>query len=360
MSIKRCKRFLSLLCVVSLLISMGTISASANNSTEELEAISSSLARIEQMKSQYGLDNVDFSNLYIGAEIPAYEIVNYQLVEFSRGLSPIYYDGQLVAFAIHSSNQSNDGFTQITTAMVNEARSIVGMANAICLIYDSESCYLYADGQPYFLASSGYTDSSRNKLSDIVVSELSPQCTPCGPVEKIPVCGAVPCVTDYQISNMTYIPKGYSNLCWAATVACIGYRLSSLYYPAPAIASYYFDQDDPVDYNKSLDPWDADDILEDVYGHTYQYSSSYPTGTVILTHVQAGHPIYGRFAVVGAGTHACTIYGINMTGYIYIMDPDYGPIQATSQNISGVGYRYAYTSPVSYNTLYLAEYCYHE
>ena len=70
--------------------------------------------------------------------------------------------------------------------------------------------------------------------------------------------------------------------------------------------------------------------------------SSRPSDSALVTNISNGYPVFGIFGWL-SGYHAVTIYGINaITGYISVMDPEFGVTTALHNGTS-----YVYTSSYS-------------
>lgn len=111
-----------------------------------------------------------------------------------------------------------------------------------------------------------------------------------------------------------------SNICWAATIACINNYVHGTSLTAIQVAKTYYGEN----YNKSFSTSSSAGVMRAHYNLLYQYYARVPSSNIILSNIQSGYPIYGRF-VHSSGGHAVTIYGVNLiSGYITVMDPEFG------------------------------------
>lgn len=318
----------------------------------QMEQLSSALEDVAPLRETMGLKDVDFTNLYLGSPIPAYEYIENGLTVMNISYYPLFSAGELVAFAM--CDELSGSFNTIT-ALVPETKELISANSSQAFVYDRDSCYLLIDGEYHHLVDSEMITESRNDVDKCTPTDDVP-CSDSNATQAVPFSDVMPLAVT-ATCNVSYVTQnGATNYCWAATVACIGNYLTGKSKNAIEIAQSYWG----TNYNKSLDPDKAMDVLKSQYNKSYTYKANVPTDSTIYNNLVAGYPLYGRMINPNtAQTHAVTIYSYSMTGgYIAIMDPEYKDgIPVYSKYTSGVGYRYGYTSPYSGNYMYLCEYC---
>lgn len=307
---------------------------------------------VECQKSIIGLSEVDFAALKIGAPVQTYNYVDNTFKE-ARKMYPITYNNKLVLWII-----DNGGQFQVTTALVNEVNSAIEDNVPFSIVYDRSSSYLYANDNFVLVGSSALQDMTRAVLEpdsimsrgDLKTTALTEN-TALG--YKASTNSDLVCASAYAKSAPIYYECGVSYvsqnppsaLCWAASVASIANYCKGKSLNAVTVAKGYYGA---TDYNYGINPFEAPAVLGN-YDLTYSYKYEVPSDNVILENIVANYPIYGNF-VVGLTTHAGVIYGTNvMSGYIYIMDPEFG---FTSASKGTNGY-YSYTSGYSGTTVTL-------
>ncbi len=118
------KKFFSLLLAVLMIISFaGNAFAyefvTAENYKEVVDNVSNVLNAIEEQKGIFGLDGVDFSVLYLGNEIPAYELKSSGSVRIDRiQYYPVLEQQNWVATAIVSYDEFGKMNVQISKSYV--------------------------------------------------------------------------------------------------------------------------------------------------------------------------------------------------------------------------------------------------
>lgn len=321
-------------------------------SANQMEHLSSALEDIAPLRETLGLKDVDFTDLYLASPIPVYEYIDNSLSKMRISYYPLFSAGELAAFAIW--DESSDSFS-ITAALVPETKALISTNSSQAFVYDRDSCFLLMDGAYHHLLDSEMVTESRNDLDDCIPADDVP-CSDNNALQAVPFSDIMPLAVT-ATCNVSYVTQnGATNYCWAATVACIGNYLTGKSKTAIEIAKSYWG----TNYNKSLEPSIAVNVLKSQYNKSYTYKSYVPTDSTLYNNLISGYPLYGRMINPNsAQTHAVTIYSYSMTGgYIAVMDPEYSyGIVVYSKYTSGVGYRYGYTSPASGNDLYLCEYC---
>jgi hypothetical protein len=111
------------------------------------------LGAMEPHKSDYGLGGVDFSDMSLGSEIPAYEITSAGLSEISDiHYFPVLYNGEWVATATVSYSVYGDMNTVVSIKYAvdyaeiksSSAGNMSSETESVALVFDSTNTYLYA------------------------------------------------------------------------------------------------------------------------------------------------------------------------------------------------------------------------
>lgn len=281
---------------------------------------------IEYQKDLLGLSDVNFNELCIGAPVQTYI---YKNDTFENGIQmyPITINNNLIFWAI-----KYDGKFQVTTALTSEVNDKIDANTPFSIIFDKNSSYLFVDGEFVFLRESDIEDDTRSVIStslstlndiqdaDILTTTLSANC-------KLNYSGSVARVSNYYGCNVSFVSQNPpSNLCWAATIACIVNYKKGTSLSAVSVAQGYYGSGD---YNYGLNISYVPGILAN-YGLSYSYQNITVTSNVILTNLMNDYPIYSSWVYPG-GAHAVCIYGVNpVGGYLYIMNPASGFTSATA------------------------------
>ncbi len=327
------KKIISLMLALAMIFSMSTISASATAvNTTEVSEIVSALNAVECVKEQFGLASVDFEHLsYSTNYIYAYDYTSEGLV-YNSEFIPIAYDNSLIGWIIKATNDGNTVY-QFSTAFVDQVNSIVSSEMSIAFIYDCNASYMYDGNQLYKLGDISLQVESRSILStsdvlntvNVTLNRLYGYNDL--PYTSINTNSRAPIYYSCNVSFVSQNPP--SNLCWAASSACIINYLNDSMTTADSVARNWFKTMVYSEYNLTLPFSSVDDVLSD-YGISYTGRTQVPSDSIILRNIRNGYPIYGSFSWSN-GSHGVVIYGINLTSsYIYIMDPEYGFCTASS------------------------------
>lgn len=346
------KRVISLMLTVIMIAStlMFNVNASTTNTTEESEIVDA-LNAVECIKNQIGLSMFDFEQLsYSTNHIYAYDFTSDGLA-YNSEFIPISYNNTLIGWIIKGMSGENAVY-QFSTAFVKQVNSLVADGASIAFIYDYNASYLYDGSQLYKMGDISLQVESRSVLdtvdslddADITLNQVSGfielPYTSYSSVARMPI---------YYSCSVSFISQNPpSNMCWAASAACIVNYLNGTNYTAASIAKKWYNTNSYASYNKGLKLGLQDDVLSS-YGVSYTYKNRVPSDGIILNNICNGYPIQATYKWSG-GYHDVVIYGINSTsGYIYIMDPEYGFCNTTYSTSSG----YTYVSGYSGVTLTL-------
>jgi hypothetical protein len=316
-------------------------------SNAEQDSIVSVLQFVEHSKGNFKLEDVEFSGLYVGTRIQAYEYVESGFEEIYSAF-PLLYNNELVALAIEVEN----GNYQISSGLAAKIDD-TGISN-FSLVYDSHAVYLY-DGEDFtFLSESSIEIPSRLEIEDNVAKNSRISLDLCNLNQSVSLRyfpEPESRIANYYECPVEYVPQGYkTKLCWAATIACISNYVKGTELTADEIA---IAENGEVDYqNYTMAPRATASLMRSVYKLNYTYKAQAPSDNVILRNIKTDYPLYSVFQVDSAtNTHAATIYGVNViSGFIMVMDPEFGSVTANTN-----GYTYTYISEISGAKLTLDE-----
>lgn len=314
--------------------------------SEDIQSISTILADIEELKDSVNLSFVDFSELYLGQPIPTYICKNNNLVPGCE-MYPIIFDGQLILWAI-----KNDTTWQITTELVSETNNKLIPNTPLAILYDNSHSYLYTEEKITVagnLSSGGSLRTplnvNRSTLNSVIDTEAI------SPSIKLPHNANAPSYYGCEVSYVSQNPP--STRCWAATLACVVNYCKGTSYTANSMYNAHHSSLSGGGEDGALITEVAAILLKS-YNLSYSHTSSTSVDNYILNSIQAGYPVYSKWSVSSSSAHATCICGINvLSGYIYIMDPEFGFTSATVSNG-----RYRYTSSYSGSSLSLTEILY--
>lgn len=314
------------------------------------------------------LSEINLDDLSVGNSIESYEYCDGLLNPLPYCLYPLSYNGELVAFAIKTNMFDS---IQITTNLVTQISSTVGQSIPFSLVYDKEKCYVYTkEGlSPLFevnhdinnrqsiqedinqsifnsielntLSSNqslGYVTSifSESALSNSLLNDITSNSTSSSYVS---------CNVSFVTQNQN--PNSPTYYCWASSDACIGNYITGYVLTGMNVAAYLYGV---FNYNQSANGYDSISTLNSIYGTSYSFYETSPSVSTIVTSLSSGKPVFSSWS--GAYSHACVIYGINVTGgYIYIMDPE-GGFASASPNYGRFFYTSLYSGQILYTTGY--------
>lgn len=348
------KRFISFVLALIMVVSIAPPLAFAADTTDELETTSvidkiiNLVASVERAKESWGFGEVDFSNLYIGNPVFAYEYVDDSLEENSK-LYPISEEGQLLFWAVVA-----DDMVTISTDLIEQISGKIALDEPFSIIYDRYGCYAYTENSCEVL--SAYEDDFEIETRSILTPKVIEN------NEEIVLTSLVSsALLEYEPVVMPYEPIYYYTLnvpvvnqlpndkiCWAACIASIVHQLKGTQVSAVDIAKQYYG----YDYNDSANGDDVQKLLRENYNIDYFSYRAMPTDYVIYRNLLDNYPIYSRWKRVDGKTpgHACVLYGIDTYtagGTVFLMDP-FGGYFVTAEAANNSYYYHS----VSYGTLF--------
>lgn len=333
-----------------LLPSVLTVSASQTSfplSQSERLLLIDVLSEIEPQKGSWGLQNVNFNELNIGAAVHTYNYVEGTFVR-SHDMYPLTVDDQLVLWAIPINGQF-----QITSSLVSEINTSIDFNSPLALVYDASNAFIYSNQSFLILKYFNEEIESRGVLN--TNARIAVQGIDTVSLSENVCLGYkgnnqdMPRTTLANIScSVSYVTQHpYNKLCWAASVACIVNYVKGTSLDAPTVAKKYYGN---TNFNQGIN---QDNLTEKIRGYDldyYQFSNYGDFDNKILSSIRADYPVGGSFDVVGGGYHATVIFGINViAGRIQVMDPEFGSTTAT---LSSTG-DYTYVSSYTNSTLVL-------
>ena len=339
------KKFIALFLSV-LLICLCQISVYATEVRYTDTLLISALQTIEPSKDAYNLNNVNFADLEISNPINSYIYSDNGLIE-SNKYYPIFYNDELVLFAVKVENNDNSYF-QITDSLVSIVNSYIDNSDEVSFVLDKNAIYLY-DGSSFTeLVFHGVNIEERNELNSSFLSYSDTQILKTNKLLSTPKKITYSSNMDRSsavLQNFRKVGKntpGYGpntevtydesgsltdntyNLCWAACIA------SMVNYENQALNPGYLNYKNAVDiakehtgsstaFNVTIQ---SPTIVLQSFGYFYNQYTIYNNNPqyvyIAYNNIFEGYPIYGH-----VDSHAVVIYGANLNGnYLSIMDPE--------------------------------------
>lgn len=328
-------------------------------SNDDLAAIKKGVGSILDAPEDFGFGDLDFSRLTIGTSIPVYEYKDNAVQLNSFRMYPLFIQSELVAFAVVSASTYGDISAQIYRNIADDVNSTgARISDAVYFIYDSDGFNIVYNGQKHLLSpilDNQFEDkySATQDNQEVCPVVLGMNLAPLDCSEMYTARSANSNYVYVSVPLKSQYPSTYKNLCWAASVACIGQTLTGTNKSAADVAKAYKGSN----YQQAAYCSEARAALKNIYSVTYTHYPSKPSESRMNTNISDGYPIYGQFQ--GNVTHAVVIYGINMvSGFISVMDPYTNTkIAVYSKYDSGQGqWSYGYANPYDQNdVIYLRE-----
>lgn len=344
---KKSKKIIVLLLSVVLIFSLNVSVLASDVINENTSHINATLKSVECIKDQLGFSGIDFEELSYSNSIFAYDYTDGGIV-YNSEFIPLLYRDELVAWVI----KTEDSIYQFSTALVDEINEILVNNMQFAIIYDIDTSYLYDGEYLYPLAEVSLLVEDRVELENAQVLEAFEVLLGCiNNSTDLQYTSTInnartPIYYSCNVSFVTQEPP--SNMCWAASAACIANYLNGTNLTAADVAKSWYDTTIYSEYNYGLTIGLQDDVLEE-YGIDYIYRNQVPSDGIIFDNIYNGYPVQATFEWSN-GYHDVVIYGINtIGGYIYIMDPEFGFCEATYELYGG----YTYVSGYSGVTLTL-------
>lgn len=333
------KKVICLVLAIVLCTSCFTFSVFAMEGEKVEFGIVEALHAAEINKEQIGLSSVNFEQLTTSDHIYAYDFTNIGCV-YNSEFIPVKYEGELIGWVIKATSDG-DCVYQFSTAFVDEVNELLDGLDEFAFIYDAQSSYLYDGENLIKLRDTGITVESRAEVTEenmlnatIALSAIDAdydlEYTSVLSNARTPI---------YYYCDVSFVSQNPpSNICWAASAACIANCLRDTNYTAVSVARGWFGDN----YNQGLLLGLQDDVLVQCGVSSYTYKNEVPSDGAIFNNIYNGYPILATFRWtlgVNGGYHDVVIYGVNaIAGYIYVMDPEFG--SSSAKYTAEFGYRY--------------------
>lgn len=263
-------------------------------------------------ESILGIEQQAFEELYIGNPIHSYEYIDGEYQATNYLLYPIMVDDKILLWANRIVQEDGTAIIQLTSELSKEVTESGLFGEEIALLYDMEDVYIITKESSRVLYNYGYSIETRDNYArnDVVYTKLS----------KVACLNYRPNMarasSAYLSVPMVYQGEG-TDICWAASMACIGNYLTSSNYTAEDVARAYYGNED---WNRGATTSQAVAALYQVYNVEYEKRENVPSDTVLYSNLLEGYPIYAYWDANGL-KHATVIRGIVTGSYIQIMNP---------------------------------------
>lgn len=288
------------------------------------------LASVEDEKEYYGLENIDFTSVSIGQEIPTFMIEKGEATVNNVRIFPIVNDGEFVSL-FFASKVADEWYVQLSDVLVEDIAEFVNGIDAI--IYSGDNVYIYVentivplgDSEALYVNDVDTVIASTNFLAPVISRSerlATPAMATLNVHDYINNCAEV--YTTTPASSYLYVQiiqqPANTHICWAIA-------LTSIY-------NYIFNQNEiyqniveQISYGEDRGAYTEEVISAFNYHYNANYYYQYTTGidsTFAVQVLSAGYPLYGDFTRTG-GAHAVTIRGANRTYNTFsVMNPNPG------------------------------------
>lgn len=320
---------ISSICILALAV-FALCAAPAQATTLSLQRRSATLEALsvlEPMKDTFGLSDIDFEDIEVGDEIPAYDYIDGELVE-NGYVIPLIANGEVVATA-----QENTAGRLNVSVSLAEAIAASGFED-VALIYDANGCYVTDGSELYLAGEASEVDESkdvleRDGLTETLASTIDVQDVTSG----ADVAYVTPAAPAYVSGNLAYNNVHYVSqdppkpLCGPASIACIVNHIQgATNYDAYDVYDVFYDDGN---YDKGLNYLQAYDALNSLfYGVTgYHYYDYVVSEAMCFSSLAQHRPIFGIWNILNqSGRHAVVTFAIHTSQhYGAVMDPEFGP-----------------------------------
>ena len=307
--------------------------------------IENALAFVEETKSAFGLDDVDFNNLDLGTSVITYEYID-GVFKASGEMVPIIWNNEIVASAFDAGNGNYSIETSLAASI-----SETGFDD-VAIVYDRDEVYLFNGLDFVLLKKSNICVAERDDIDLNTIKDKPHHITTTNMIDNDRIrlslgdkrARATLPYAECDVKYVTQLP--YENLCWAACVAMVKNYISGTSLTAPDVSRKTFGTLKDATQSGT----EVQKCMRNHYGLNYTYNSYAPGENVIFNNLSDGHPIIGVFSPTSGDRHACVIIKSNPFSYfINILDPMSGLI-----TINGSGGQYKYVSSVSHKTFTLS------
>lgn len=321
------------ICVSTLMpTNAATIPSQVLLEEEDVIEIETALNFVEETKSAYGLDDVDFGNLELGSSITTYEYIN-NTFEVLGKMVPIFSGQKIIASAF----DVGDGSYSIETFLADAISKVE--FERVAIVYDRDEVYLFNGSDFVLLKKSDICITERddidvNTLKDnehhIATTYINSNSRIRLNLDNVTMPARLDPYARCDVKYVTQLP--YDKLCWAACVAMVKNYKSGTSLTTPDVSRAYFG----TLKNQAIEGYKIQDCMRRIYGLDYTYSSTTPKENIIFTNLSKGWPVIGVFSWsvgVNSGLHACVITLDNpFSYYISLLDPMCGGVAASGSN----------------------------
>lgn len=302
------------------------------------------LSIIYNEAESFSVDRKALENAYVGSPISAYELVGGHAEILPSVFYPVISGSDILFFII-----DNDGaltvFVDVEGSFTSGLSEVSDTNERVALLYDSTGCYAVSNSTARKITTFGQEIAYRDSFTDanqvaacvasenLILSTVSPKAriqrqrlTTVNNLSTLSVNREITDVSLYVSFVSQLINGNSSNICWAASIACIGNYLTDYSYTAVEVAQMFFSDHD---YNHGVGIPNIGAAMYQSYGVYYRYyAQSAPDDSLLITNLNAGYPVYSSWSWMynnQYGSHATVIRGIQQsTDCVFLMDPEYG------------------------------------
>ncbi len=216
--------------VISFILPVGA--QDLKNVDNEYQEISNTISKIlEFIKNEpdlYGLNNVNFSSLYLGDKIPVY---NVEQEKMTVNYYPIFQDNIVVALAVTNVDENGEKIVQISKYFTKEINTLLKSNDSIALINNGVKLFAITDNRVLMLEDNSDLVTSQMRKSAANITDVKDFAlldkTFLSPVSKLNISNIdnIQPMATYPKQFYLSIPfklQGDYPICWAACVASIG------------------------------------------------------------------------------------------------------------------------------------------
>lgn len=339
-----CMLIMLLLCMTTNIV-LATESNTSPTSflTDVNSTVAAVLSSMEMYKAQYGMENINFSTLSLGSELPAYEITSNgaALIEDIHYF-PIMSNNSWVATAIVCYGSEGSMNVEVSKKYVDAFVSRTErISPELALVFDNSNTYLF-NGANYTIAETNEPISSRAPISSLPTLNLDT--VPLASNSELTIRPSIMTRAngDAVFLDVPSIMQPTNQSCWATSTASILQYYGLYRTPANVCSAAN------VNLNTYLSAADTAELIGDYYGfgwgkngdtNTFYYKLIMDT-LITETYINDS-PIFAGFAPAsnsstGAG-HAVVVQGyVNLTyPTMSYMDPADGLYKASNVPSNG-------------------------
>lgn len=336
-------RLLSLAICLSIVFSVNVFAEETKEENDYKNVISNLMLPIIESPDTYGLENIDFSNVYIGEKITPYNMINGVIEKSDFAYCPILSNNKIICIATVSQIDGKPS-VQIGKDFSNELQNYITTNQSnIALIHYDNNLLIKSENKPYEILYSYQGEPiSKNELlnlSDngldylgIKITENLDLSKQINQIEKVRNEFAsynyrMSYVPDSKILSVPHVKDDTNYTCWATAVASIGKYKTNIS-KAPKDITRYLGVTGDKDAGS---PENVARAFSGIYKLQTHKVNSNLTYTNITNNIIDDKPIYsvwqttrkynGNYnyhAVVVSGYTGKLIYGSNQCSFTYV------------------------------------------